>query len=110
MRLTRLQLQNFKACRQVDLALAPLTVLIGANNAGKSSILHSIALPAQSVAAGALVPAGALIDLGRTLDALVHRECRGTPARPAAIRLGWTDADEPQPSGHLAVPIEGRGD
>jgi hypothetical protein len=113
MRLTRLQLQNFKACRHVDLALAPLTVLIGANNAGKSSILHSIALPAQSVVAGSgndLVSAGALVDLGMTLDGLVHRAGRGAPVGPAEIRLGWSDADDSRPAVDLVVRIEARGD
>ncbi len=97
MRLTRLQLQNFKACRSVDLELAPLTVLIGANNAGKSSILHAIALPAQS-ALGALVsPVGRLVDLGHTLGALIHNQGRAAPTEPAVIRLSWTEdaADSP---------------
>ncbi len=110
MRLTRLQLENFKACRHVDLALAPLTVLIGANNAGKSTILHSIALQAQSVPTGTLVPAGALVDLGRGLDALVHREERGAPAGQAEIQLGWTDTDRRQADIDLAIRIEARGE
>src|SRR5207248_5626364 len=73
MRLTRLHLENFKACRQVDLQLAPLTVLIGGNNAGKSSILHCLALLAQSISFPQLRSRGALVDLGQRLDALVHR-------------------------------------
>jgi predicted ATPase len=83
MRLTRLQLQNFKACRSVDLELAPLTVLIGANNAGKSSVLHAIALLAQSGQ-----PIGSLVDLGRSLEALVHR-AGGAATDPANVRLTW---------------------
>ena len=47
--LTKLQIQNFKAFgEQVDFDLRPLTVLIGANGAGKSSALESIGLLSQS--------------------------------------------------------------
>jgi predicted ATPase len=96
MRLTRLHLRNFKACQAVDLEMAPLTVLIGANNAGKSSILHAIALLAQSDISGQPQPAGALVDLGASLDALVHRDGRAAPIGPAEIRLVWAEsADQP---------------
>lgn len=94
MRLTRLELRNFKACREVDLDLAPLTVLIGANNAGKSTILHAIALAAQSGSALTPTPRGLLVDLGDRLDALVHREGRSAPVAPAEVRLLWRDAAE----------------
>jgi hypothetical protein len=109
MRLTRLQLQNFKACRQVDLELAPLTVLIGANNAGKSSILHAIALQAQSVPGGRMVPTGSVVDLGRDLDGLVHREDRVGSAGAADIHLGWSDPDDRQLSVDHALWITSRG-
>lgn len=98
MRLTRLQLQNFKACRSVDLTLAPLTVLIGGNNAGKSSILHSIALLAQSE-----VPRGPLVDLGLSLDALIHRDGRDPPADAALIRLEWGESKQDE----LRIPARG---
>src|SRR3982074_2092336 len=92
MRLTRLQLENFKACRKGDLALATLAVLIGANNAGKSSVLHSLALQAQSVPMGRVEPRGALVDLGQSLEALVHRPDRDAAPSGAEIRLAWDDA------------------
>jgi hypothetical protein len=110
MRLTRLQLQNFKACRQVDLQLAPLTVLIGANNAGKSSILHSIALQAQSAPGGGVQSVGTLVDLGPTVDALVHRESRDTPPMAAEIRLNWADIDGQPPIAGFAMQIGARGE
>jgi hypothetical protein len=110
MRLTRLQLQNFKACRRVDLELAPLTVLIGANNAGKSSILHSIALQAQSAPFSRMDPSGSLIDLGSSLEALVHRVGRSPQHEPAGIALGWHDPDPDQADVDLNVQIGTRGD
>jgi len=111
MRLNRLQLQNFKACRSVDLELAPLTVLIGANNAGKSSILHSIALQAQSVPSNAVVPTGALVDLGRALDGLVHRVNRADASVAAEVLLHWSNgSDGVFPMVVSALHIDARGD
>jgi energy-coupling factor transporter ATP-binding protein EcfA2 len=47
--LTKLHIENFKAFgERVDFDLKPLTVLIGANGAGKSSALESIGLLSQS--------------------------------------------------------------
>jgi predicted ATPase len=61
--LTRVRIQNFKSIGEpgVDLELKPLTILVGPNGGGKSSILQAIALIAQSVEheltlSGRLVP------------------------------------------------------
>jgi predicted ATPase len=43
----RLDLQNFKSVRSVSVPLRPLTVLVGANGAGKSSILQALFLLSQ---------------------------------------------------------------
>jgi len=110
MRLTRLQLQNFKACRSVDLELAPLTVLIGANNAGKSSVLHSVALLAQSVANNVMTVSGSLVDLGRSLDGVVHREARGAAGAPADIGLLWSDRDPSETTVELDLRIDTGGE
>jgi predicted ATPase len=45
--ITRLQIQNFKCLRDVNVSLAPLTILIGPNDSGKSSILDAINLLGQ---------------------------------------------------------------
>jgi putative ATP-dependent endonuclease of OLD family len=39
----RVKIRNFRLCKAVDLGLAPLTPLVGINNAGKSTILRAIA-------------------------------------------------------------------
>jgi len=44
----KLIVKNFKALKNVELKLAPLTILIGPNNAGKSSILQVLAFMKQS--------------------------------------------------------------
>ena len=43
MRLTTLRLKDYRCFEDLDLALEPSTVLVGANNAGKSTILDAIA-------------------------------------------------------------------
>jgi predicted ATPase len=46
--LTQLRFQNFKSWRKVDLPLAPLTALFGANSSGKSSLLQFLLLLKQT--------------------------------------------------------------
>ncbi len=47
--LKRLTLENFKAFKKCELTLAPLTILIGENSAGKSSILQALLLLKQTL-------------------------------------------------------------
>ncbi|MCH7752744.1 MAG: AAA family ATPase, partial [Planctomycetes bacterium] len=42
--LSRVQIKEFRCLREVDVPLKPLTVLIGANNTGKSAFLSAIEL------------------------------------------------------------------
>lgn len=46
--LSGLSIQNFKSIRQADVELRPLTVLVGENSAGKSSLLQLLFLLSQS--------------------------------------------------------------
>ncbi|MUL47156.1 DUF3696 domain-containing protein [Mycobacterium sp. CBMA293] len=48
--LCRWRLRNFKSVREADIELAPLTVIVGANSAGKSTLLQSIRVAAQAAA------------------------------------------------------------
>jgi len=45
----RLRVKNFKALRDVDIALTPIHVLIGPNDSGKTSILDALAALCRSV-------------------------------------------------------------
>lgn len=68
-RITRFGLRNFKAFRYLeDIEIRPLTVLVGANSTGKSSILQSLLLLKQTSLAGrgegALKFGGELVQLG----------------------------------------------
>lgn len=57
--ITRVALENFKAHANLTLTDLPLiTVLVGRNNTGKSSILHAAALPRYGPSFGAAVPIG----------------------------------------------------
>jgi predicted ATPase len=68
-----IRLKNFKAYRDSKkIPLKPLTFIVGANNSGKSSLLHAILLLAQtledSTSKQALVTSGTYVDLGGYFD------------------------------------------
>ncbi|MFQ5820829.1 MAG: AAA family ATPase [Candidatus Heimdallarchaeota archaeon] len=45
----RFRVQNFKGIRDADLELRPITILIGANDSGKSTIAQALLLIKQSM-------------------------------------------------------------
>lgn len=47
--ITRLKVKNFKALRDIDIALTPIHVLIGPNDSGKTSILDALAALCRTV-------------------------------------------------------------
>ncbi len=58
--ITRISMKNFKAHANLELdGLPMITVFVGRNNSGKSSILHAVALPRYGPTFGAAVPIGA---------------------------------------------------
>jgi predicted ATPase len=70
---TQIHLEHFKAYRNSGrVPLRPLTLLLGANNSGKSSLLHAILLLAQTLedttSRQPLVTSGAFVDLGGYYD------------------------------------------
>lgn len=42
MRLTQLRIQNFRSCRDISLEIGSMHALVGANNAGKSTVLRAL--------------------------------------------------------------------
>lgn len=42
MKLTHLRIHNFRSCREVALEVGDMHALVGANNAGKSSVLRAL--------------------------------------------------------------------
>ena len=89
--LLRWRVRNFKSIATADLELAPLTVLVGANSTGKSSLLQSVLLAAQAAGAPQGEPGiplnGALVELGE----LAELRRAGAGAREA-VALGCTVA------------------
>src|SRR5437868_4684804 len=49
MMLTKMRLGNFKSWKDLDIDLAPITLLFGKNSSGKSSILQALLLLKQTV-------------------------------------------------------------
>jgi len=47
--ITRLEIENFKAIKKVAIELDPLTVLVGPNDSGKSTILQALDLLSRSL-------------------------------------------------------------
>lgn len=91
--LTHLHIKNFKAWKDTGpIRLAPLTVLFGANSAGKSSLGHLL-LALQQTARSTdrkralhLGDASSLIDLGTFTDCLHNHDLK----QPLSFELGWT--------------------
>ena len=46
--LSKVKIGNFKSIENLELTLAPLTILVGPNSSGKSNVLESIAILAQT--------------------------------------------------------------
>ena len=71
-RLKSWRLVDFKSVRKAEIEFRPLTLLVGANSSGKSSVLQSILLAVQSVQSGAsngqFSLNGLLVDLGTFED------------------------------------------
>jgi predicted ATPase len=90
-------LQNFKSIREASIDFAPLTVLVGANSSGKSSVLQSILLAAQAAqgdARGANLPLnGPLTSLGGFADVRSAFADRGQ-----AVRIGGSIVLDPRTS------------
>ncbi|MGO4300864.1 N-6 DNA methylase [Leifsonia sp. RAF41] len=97
--LTELRLASFKSVGPpVSIPLKPLTLIYGKNSAGKSSLIQSILLLKQSIAAGRLSASGPLIDLG-SVAGLAHNHLAGVP-----IRIGLSFASSLDIDSALALP------
>lgn len=87
--ITEWRLGNFKSVADnIAVPLAPLTVLAGANSSGKSTLVHSILLIAQTLqnkmAGQPLVLNGDYVKLGTSKD-VAHAGCKERP-----LEIGFT--------------------
>ena len=91
-----IKLRNFKCFENVELALAPLTLLCGLNGMGKSSILQAMLVLRQSFVSGELrdghlVLGGDLTDLGTGQDVLCE------DAEADVVEFEFHSDDSPTP-------------
>jgi hypothetical protein len=103
--LTAIELENFRSFGQrVRIPLAPITLVLGQNSAGKSSILHALTVLKQTresreVGAPLLPRAeGGIIDLGSYNELLFEHDTRQTLHFMLEMGLG---AEEPRVMGRL---------
>lgn len=87
--ITKWKVSNFKSVRKAtELGFAPLTIFAGANSSGKSTVLQSILLVAQTlshkVSSRSVVLNGAFTRLGQ-FDDLQNIQGKSEP-----IEIGWT--------------------
>jgi predicted ATPase len=99
------RLQNFKSIRAADLSFAPLTVLVGANSSGKTSLIQSILLVAQAAQTGnessVFSLNGHLVSVGRFDEVKFAHEKSGSVGIGASIQLGADTSSKP-----ASIPTE----
>ena len=100
--LKSIHLENFKASRNLDVRLAPLTVIAGLNASGKSTLLQSLAILRQSYEQTEnperLVLGGSLIQLGKGIDVLNERastDCLKIEIDESDERYQWECISDP---------------
>lgn len=90
--LRRIGLSNFKCWKELDIELAPITLLFGANSSGKTAILQSLLMLKQTVASRD--PRQHLnfgggprdyVDLGSYRDLVIHHDAD----HPIGTSLAW---------------------
>ena len=94
--LTSLRIQNFKAWKDTgDIRLAPLTVIFGANSAGKSSLGHLLLALKQTVLSTDRKRPLQLGDENSPIDLGTFAECvhNHDLSQPLNFSLGWRPVD-----------------
>ncbi len=123
MAIESLRLQNFKCfADSSNIPFAPLTVIFGRNNTGKSTILQSLLLLRQTLESpeygprldlrGPLYPAGSYMDIVHQHKTKQHVSMKfdvsvGSTAGPATIEMEFS-SDEPQPPRLVQLKVRHR--
>ncbi len=94
MRFTRLRIENYRAFASLqELELKPLTLVYGYNHAGKSALLRTLPLLADS--STGLYPAPLALDSRAIRDgSFDDLRCRARPDAPVSFELEATEADD----------------
>jgi predicted ATPase len=101
--LTKLRIQNFKSLRDTgDLAIRPLTFLVGPNSSGKSSVLQFLLMLKQTTESrdleGPLTTNGSYVQLGTYQDFAYRHEVDQSVRFELQIK-----PEQPEPSGRAAT-------
>jgi len=101
---SKLFLKNFKAFDELNIGLRPITLLLGPNNSGKSSIIAALRLIVQTIESldpdVPLLLNGAMGDMGTFRD-IVFGNHRG---RPLEIAFSINDTDKGVKPGNEKMP------
>lgn len=103
--LKRIRLENFKSWKELDIELAPLTLLFGTNSSGKTSILQSLLLLKQTVNSidpGEHINFGGehdFVDLGSYREIVLDHN----QGRHLGIGVDWVNLDE---NDNQSVPLQ----
>ncbi len=107
--ITRIELENFKGiAERVGIDLRPITLLFGANSAGKSTVLHALQYGLEVLASGNANAdrtrlGGAVIDLGG-FASLIHGH---NLQRRIGLRFEM-DASEDSLADYVGLPIDAK--
>lgn len=114
MRLTRIEIENFKGIgsrQRID--LRPITLLFGPNSAGKSTILQALHYLREILERGNVDPdrtiAGGLIDLGGFATLVHNHELDRTVTLKVSLDLA-DELGDGVDSFHPAFPLNGSAD
>jgi len=107
-------LENFKSVFSADVDLGMLTVLVGKNSAGKSTLLDAIMMRSQAgtdFRDPGIPLNGHLLNLG-TFDDVLHAGCKEDALVKvgATISVNFDDEPKPGPRGPRRPPWRNRGD
>ncbi len=86
--ISKWKLSNFKSVRQeTDLALGPLTIFAGSNSSGKSTLLQSILLISQTLAAK--IPSQSVVLNGHLAKLGQFNDLRSFGSKTGRVTMGW---------------------
>lgn len=96
--LAEVRLKNFKSATSANIELRPLSVVVGMNSSGKSTLLQSILMLAQAIKAGGMSSQfplnGEYVRLGTFSEVLSFQNTNECPE----IEIGFTIAAEHEPA------------
>ena len=104
--LTELNIDNFKSLNSLSITLKPLTVFIGPNNSGKSSVIQAITLVKKLFMLGGNTDLSDLLSLDRYVNMGIWEDIAYDKEKPVEIRLAFREEEFEY---EFRVSIDGEG-